>query len=269
MGSGNYSSAKGVEIKISSIAPGFTLDSEAISGDLKFEFTELYSKADLLLTGFGTVGKHDDGTLEMLVTGGAFRTIVTKGNQILEGSLMLEELKVPTSLTGGVDNNMVVWDGNFDEQGNLVWEEAPMPNMENETNGFVQITQDYYHVFGKGLSHINIDRFWDDPSPRTAISVNVPQGCNKSNSGVFVSFDDILGILWTYYDAETGANFKTEGIPIGVTCNIVFVSESNGKWVYAIKPFTVTENGNIEILRSDLKIADSETEMVNLIDAFP
>jgi len=267
MGQGNYTSAKGVDITVMTLPPGFTLNGNLVDGNFKFEFTELYSKADLLLTGFGTVGKHTNGDLEMLVTGGAFRTIVTKDDQVLEGNFQLN-LTVPTSLTGGVDYGMIAWSGGFDEQDNLVWEEAPIPNMDNETSGVVQVTEDRYHVFGQGLSHINIDRFWDDPSPRTSISVDVPQGYDKSNSGVFVSFDDVLGILWTYYDVEVGANFKTEGLPIGVTTNIVFVSESNGKWVYAIKSFTITENGTIQILESDLQTA-TEEELVTVINALP
>jgi len=206
---------------------------------------------------------HANGDLEMLVTGGAFRTIFTKDEQRLEANFNFN-LQVPTSLIGGMDENMVIWDGDFDEQDNLVWRQVPP---ETET-GWIQMNQDVYSVFGNNLTHINIDRFWGDTSPKSNVAVSVPTGYDNSNSGVFVSFDEILGILWTGYDAND-TNFKTGSIPIGATCNIVFVSESEEKWVYAIKPYTIAENDTVEILASDLNIANSEAEMVEKIDALP
>jgi len=263
----NFDSQKGTIVSVNASDLNIAGAPLEVGSTAQFKFTELYSKADLLLTGFGTVGKHGNGDLEMLVTGGAFRTIITQDNQLVEGNLKVN-LDVPTSLTGVADNNMVIWDGNFDEQGNLIWEEAPLPNLESTISGIVQVTQDYYYVFGEGMTHINIDRFWGDTSPKTNVSVSVPQGYDNSNSGVFVSFDDILGILWTGYDTDQ-TKFNTGSIPIGVTCNVVFVSESNGKWVYVIKPYTIAQNGTVEILSSDLNIADSEAKMIELIDALP
>jgi len=262
----NFTSAKGTNVILT--ASNLTLAGVPleIGSTAQFKFTELYSKADLLLTGFGTVGKHDNGDLEMLVTGGAFRTIVTQEDQIVEGNFNVN-LQVPTSLTGGMDEDMIIWNGNFDEQGNLIWEEVP-ENSEAGVGGGIQVSQDYYYVFGEGLTHINIDRFWDDTNPKTNVSVSVPQGYDNSNSGVFVSFDDVLGILWTGYDSDQ-TKFNTGSIPVGVTCNVVFVSESNGKWVYAIKSYTIAQNDTVEILTSDLNISDSEAKMIELIDALP
>jgi len=259
----NFISPKGTQVFVNASSlnnAGVPLE---IGSTAQVEFTELYSKADLLLTGFGTVGMHANGDLEMLVTGGAFRTIFTKDEQRLEADFNFN-LQVPTSLTGGMDENMIVWDGDFDEQDNLVWRQV---SPETET-GWVQISQDFYSVFGNNLTHINIDRFWGNTSPKSNVSVSVPTGYDNSNSGVFVSFDDILGILWTGYD-QNQTKFNTGDIPIGVACNVVFVSESNGKWVYAIKPYTIAENGTVEILASDLNIANSEAEMVEKIDALP
>jgi len=258
-----FTSAKGTNVSVNANNLAINGTPLEIGSTAQVKFTELYSKADLLLTGFGTVGIHANGDLEMLVTGGAFRTIFTKDEQTLEANFDFN-LQVPTSLTGGMDEDMIIWDGGFDEQDNLVWEQVPM---ETET-GWIQISQDIYSVFGNNLTHINIDRFWGDTSPKSNVSVSVPTGYDNSNSGVFVSFDDVLGILWTGYD-ENQTIFNTGVIPIGVTCNIVFVSESEGKWVYAIKPYTVAQNGTLEILVSDLNIANSETEMAGLIDALP
>jgi len=222
----------------------------------QIEFIELYTKADLVLTGIGTVGKHPNGDLEMLETGGAFYVGITKdGVQVQTTSTHLS-LDVPYSLTSeGGDSDMILWTGDFNERGNLVWEQL---SGNLELGGVQKGETSYYAAIMNHLGWINIDHFWDDPRPKTSITFTVPQGYSSSNSEIFLSFNDVLGILW--YDGSD--------IPIGAEGNAIFVSEYNGKWVYAIKPFTVAENLTIQILSSDLQTA-TETELEAKINALP
>jgi len=243
--------AKGTNVSLSIVAAN--VNGTIATGDLDVEFIELYTKADLLLTNICTVGKHPNGDLEMLVTGGAFYVNISKDGEKVDVTNSHLSLNIPTSLTGGLDSDMVLWTGSFDNQENLIWEE-----FTDIEFGGVQKGEDFYHLsITDELDWINCDRFWDDPRPKTSLTFSVPQGYNSSNSAVFISFDGVLGIL-------RGAS----DIPIGAECNVIFVSESNGKWVYAIQPYTIVENGTIQIGGSDLNIA-TEAELIALINALP
>jgi len=231
---------------------GITLD---FGSTAQIEFTELYTKADLVLTGIGTVGQHTNGDLEMLKTGGAFYTRITKDGKQAETTISTHlSLDVPYSLTGGQDSDMVLWTGYFNEQGNLVWQEFT----DLELGGVQKGETGYYATISGRLDWLNIDHFWDDQRPKTSITFSTPQAYNSSNSEIFLSFNEVLGILW----------YNGSDIPIGAEGNAIFVSESNGKWVYAIKPFTVAENLTIQILGSDLQTA-TETELEAKINALP
>jgi len=265
----NFTSEKGVVLNLSTSNPTIEGVPLEVGSTLQLNFIELYNKADLLTTGIATMGKHTNGDLETLITGGAFYLDVTQNGQSVDFSYIGLTMQVPASLTGGLDNEMILWYGDFDEQGNLVWEEAEQGGIETVGDNFPTEGGDNptYYVFGNKLGWINCDRFWNDPRPKTPVSIDVPEGYNGSNSAVYLSFDDVLGLAQAYYYTETN-KFSIDGIPIGQGGSVIFVSESEGKWVYAIKSFTITENASFEILGSDLNDG-TQSEIEALIEALP
>jgi len=262
MAYGTFTSAKGTEVNISGVAE---INGETVTNkDLDVEFIELYTKSDLLVSGVGTMGKRNDGTLGFLKTGGAFYINISHNGQTIDGeSYFFVNLKVPTSLTGGADQNMVTWEGDFDEQGNFVWE--PLPYVE-----FI-IGDDFYQFFGGSIGWLNIDRFADNPNPTTSLSVKVPQGYDATNTKVCVSFSGITGLamLYNYNPAtQTFVELADGFINVNAEVNVIFISEYQGNWVYGIKPLTITEDTNIEFTTSDFSTATKQ-EVIALINALP
>jgi len=267
MGGVSFTSVKGNASV--SISGGFEINGELVKdSDLDVEFIELYSKADLLLSGIGTMGKHDNGNLGFLKTGGAFYVSVTKDGQPVDNdpqniSSMTVNIKVPPGLTGGMDDQMVSWFGDFNGDGDFVWE--PLPYSE------IIIGEEFYNFFSGAIGWLNIDRFYNSTSPRTSLSVKVPEGYNKTNAKVCVSFNGIDGLAMLYnYNPTTQTFMELSGGFIGIDdqVNVIFISEHEGNWVYAIKPLTITEDASIEFVTSDFQTA-TQVEVTTIINALP
>jgi len=266
MGGVSFTSTQGADVSISG---GFKINGELVKDTiLNVEFVELYSKADLLLSGIGTMGKHDNGDLGFLKTGGAFYISVTKDGQPVDNdpqniSLMYVNIKVPTSLTGGSDGDMTSWYGDFNNDGNFIWE----PLLYSESI----IGEEFYDFFGNAIGWLNIDRFYTNLSTTTSLSVKVPQGYNLTNSKVCVSFNGIAGLAMLYnYNPTIESFVELSGgfIGVGDQVNVIFISEEQGNWVYAIKPLTITEAASIEFVESDFQ-TKTQAEVTTIINALP
>lgn len=260
-----FTSKEGVKVAIDPSC--ITLNGTPVSAPFDVEFIELYRRADLLTTNIATMGKKTNGDLAMLLTGGAFYIKVMKDGKEVDKSSCIS-LQIPAALTGGTDPEMILWNGNIDAAGNLVWEEVPEGNVDNK--GDQEAGGGVYYTFVNEFGWTNVDRFYDDPREKTTIKVEVPNGYNNENSAVYLSYDgekNGLARLDTYADGIFSEHYGQ--IPIGLKVHIIFVSESKGKWVYAIKEKTIAANEVIKLLASDIKTAASETELKNKIKELP
>lgn len=265
-GVADFTSDDGVEVTLNTNC--LQINGMPVTGTIDVEFIELYDRANLLTTGVGTMGTHPDGTMEMLVSGGAFYVQILQNGVAVDPNSCGYTLRIPTTLTGGMDTEMLLWYGVEDENGNLIWEDA---NNEQGQGGGIETSNGLYWVWASQFGWTNVDRFYSDPRPKTTIFVGVPNGYDVSNSDVFLSYDGeetALARLDTY-DEETGLFSEHYGlIPIGLECHVIFVSEHNGQWVYAIKPYTVAEDGMVTISANDLATS-TESGLTTLINNLP
>lgn len=259
-----FTSAKGVEVRISEWC--LNLNGQPVSGEVEVEFVELYERGNLLSTNIATMGRHANGDLEMLVTGGAFYLNVYQNGVALDPWACFN-LRVPTDNTGGVDHDMVLWYGNFDANDNLVWDEIG----DVEQGVGLEMSNDLYYAYFGQFGWCNVDRFYNDPRPQTSLKVAVPQGYTDMNSSVYLSYDgeaNGLARLDTF-DQPNGLFSEHYGrIPIGLACHLIFVSEYQGAWVYAIKPISIVENEIISFNMNELNVA-TEAQLTQLINNLP
>lgn len=262
-----FTSAQGVDVSIFTACLTFGGENVEEGDILDIEFVELYNKGNLLTTSIATMGRNSNGDLEMLVTGGAFYINVTHNGLSNDNDYCGYSMKIPASNTGGIDEDMILWFGNFDEDGNLVWDEA---NGQQGQGGEFWMDDDTYNIWANQFGWTNVDRFYNAPDPKTTILVDVPDGYDSSNCAVYLSYNGELGLArLDTYDEDTEYFSEHYGlIPVGLECNVIFVSEHDGQWVYAIKPVTIAENEVIEILQSDLNTT-SESQLTSLINALP
>ena len=255
-----FTSAKGAEIKIYTSC--LTIGGQALEGDVEIEFVELYERGNLMTTNVATMGKHQNGDLEMLVTGGAFYLNITQNGIEIDNSACGIQMKVPTALTGGVDYDMIMWYGDMDSDGDLIWEEAG--------NGAgVEITDSYYFAFLNQFGFTNIDRFYNDPRARTTLLVDVPSGYDQENSRVYLAYvGEIYGLsrLQMFENGMFSEHFGQ--IPIGLECHVIFISEFEEQYVFATKTVSIAEGEIVTISSEDLSVT-TEEGITNYINALP
>lgn len=263
-GSISLTSENGVSIYINGNC--LTLNGNAVTGQVDLEFVEIFDKGNMLITNKPTMGIMPNGDKALLLTGGEFFINATQNGANLEIGCDIQ-LGIPADLTGGVDNDMILWNGNIDEDGNLAWEEE---NEDPDKRGVFAEGNQYY-AFLNGFGWSNVDRFYNDPREKTTILVDVPEGYDKDNCSVFLSYDGEdsgLANLDTY-DVTSGLFSEHYGqIPIGLECHVIFVTEEAENWKYAVQAATIIENGVITITDSETAIV-TQAQLVAIINALP
>ncbi len=252
-----------------------TNNGSPISGTVDIKVIELFKSGGMVITNKPTMGRMENGDKALLISGGEFFINATQGGVQLQLDCSIQVL-VPTSLTGQVDNEMILWKGiGIDEDcglpiicDNIVWEEIENEEVEitNGDNGETLYVAD----FGE-FGWTNVDRFFQDSRPKTTLLVGVPNGFDNTNSSVYIYYNgepNALGELDTYIEEQQLFSEHYGQIPIGLECHIIFASEDNGNWLYAIKPATIVDGEIITISDADLNTATAN-ELEALINDLP
>ncbi|MFB9055953.1 hypothetical protein ACFFU9_04290 [Mariniflexile ostreae] len=261
-----FTSQKGVKISINTSC--LTLNGEPVTGPVDLEYVEIFEKGNMLATNKPTMGLKPNGDKALLLTGGEFFVEATQNGTALETTCSFQ-MEIPADLTGGVDPEMILWDGIIDDDGNLVWDEQERDAANGKGGVFGEGNQ--YFGFFQSFGWTNVDRFYNDSREKTTILVGVPTGYNNANSAVYISYDGEetgLAQLDTY-DETTGLFSEHYGqIPIGLECHIIFATEENNNWKYAIKAVTIVENDIITFTEAETELA-TEAQLATLINGLP
>jgi hypothetical protein len=260
-------SAKGVKLTINGDC--LTKNGVAVTGTVDIEYIELFDKGTMLVTNKPTMGITADGKKNLLISGGEFFIKATQGGVELQTSCTMN-LIVPTALTDGLDNTMTLWTGVIDDKGELAWKDA-RPNADGNGGGKGGVQGEganYYVTFGN-FGWTNVDRFYSDPRPKTTLLVDAPEGYDNENSAVYLSYDGEGTNALAKLDTYTAQGLFSEHygqIPIGLACHVIFVTEDNGQWRYAIKAVTVAAN-DVYIFTIAETTVGTEAQLVAAINA--
>lgn len=243
------------------IAPNcLMLNGNAVTGMVDLELVELYNSEDMLVTNRTTMGRLPNADLAMLESGGSFYVSVSQNGEQLDGTNCNIQIRVPASLTGGPNNGMTLWTGTINDDNFLEWEED-----DDDQNIFVEGNE--YFTFPNDFGWINVDIFYSDPSPKTTILVDVPNGYTLENSAVYLKYEDTPNALahLDTYNMNTGYFSEHYGqVPIGLSCHVIFVTEQDGQWLYAVKQETIEENEIITFTTNELQEA-TENQLTTII----
>lgn len=259
-------SAKGVKLNINGNC--LTKNGNAVTGAIDIEFVELFDKGSMLVTNKPTMGLMADGKKNLLISGGEFFIKATQGGVDLQASCPMSMI-VPTSLTGGLDNTMTLWTGVIDEAEELVWREAKAGADGANGKGGVQGEGNNYYVTFGNFGWTNVDRFYSDPRPKTTILVDAPEGYDNNNCAIYLSYDGEGTNALAKLDTYTAAGLFSEHygqIPVGLACHIIFATEDNGQWRYAIKGVTIAANQTYTFTLAETTVG-SEAQLVAAINA--
>eukprot|EP00731_Ephydatia_muelleri_P032985 g32985.t1 len=209
-----------------------------------------------------------DGKKNLLKSGGEFFIKATQAGVELATTCNIN-LIVPTNLTGGVDNTMTLWKGIIDTKGDLAWADARDAAGANGGKGGVQAEGNNYYVTFGNFGWTNVDRFYSDPRPKTTILADAPEGYDNTNSAIYLSYDGEGTNALAKLDTYTAAGLFSEHygqIPIGLACHVIFATEDNGNWRYAIKAVTV-QAGDVYTFTLAETTVGTEAQLVAAINA--
>lgn len=258
-------SAKGVVITLNGNA--LTKNGNPVTGAIEITYIELFDKGRMLVTNKPTMGVMANGNHAMLKSGGEFFIKASQGGVDLV-TISNITLVVPTNLTGGLDNTMTLWAGAVDTKDELVWRAADAVGANGTKGGVDGVQNSYYVTFGN-FGWTNVDRFYSDPRPKTTILVGAPQGYNNTNSAIYLSYDGEGQNALAKLDTYTAAGLFSEHygqIPVGLACHIIFATEDNGQWRYAIKAVTITAGATYTFTLAETSVG-SEAQLVAAINA--
>lgn len=262
----SFTSAKGVKVNINGDC--LTKNGTPVTGAVTIEYIELFDKGNMLVTNKPTMGLTADGKKNLLISGGEFFIKATQGGVELQTSCSMNML-VPATLTDGVDNAMTLWTGAINEAGELAWREVKAGADGGNGKGGVQGEGNNYYVTFGNFGWTNVDRFYSDPRPKTTILVDVPEGFDNNNSAVYLSYDGEGTNALAKLDTYTAAGLFSEHygqIPIGLACHVIFATEDNGQWRYAIKGVTVAA-GDIYTFTLAETTVGTEAQLIAAVNA--
>jgi len=259
-------SAKGVVITLNGNA--LTKNGIPVTGAIDITYVELFDKGNMLVANKPTMGVMLDGNKSLLKSGGEFYINASQGGVNLQTTSNIQ-LQVPTGLTGVADAAMTLWTGAIDTNDNLVWNQVRDVGTTAGKGGVGMQANTYYVSFGN-FGWTNVDRFYSDLRPRTTILVSAPTGFNNTNSSIYLSYDgegrNALAKLDTFITATNLFSEHYGQIPIGLACHVIFVTEDNGNWRYAIKAVTVAAGDVYSFSLSETAVV-TQAQLVALINA--
>lgn len=258
-----FTSKQGAELFI---FPNCLMDetNTIVTGEVEMTFIEIYDRGNMVLTNKPVMAKDPEtGHSVPLITGGQYLLEVKQGDKKLRGCHY--RLNVPGDLTGGVDTDMVLWDGTIDNDGNLIYENV------TDRQSYIEFgeTLTEYGVIHDRFHWCNIDKYLNYDGPKTRIKVHVPSAYNSKNSAVYVAFSEenkALAQLDTYNETEKYFSEHYGFVPVDKTAHIIFISESQGSAVYVIKSVTIAANQSITIATNELQTGTLE-QVIALINA--
>lgn len=245
-------------------------DGNTATGEVDIKLIEIFDRSTMVLMRKPTMGRDENDALSALKSGGQFYIEATQGTKKLHPAKGFTII-APVDNTGGADENMRLFTGVEECDAplcNVVWEEdaadrnVGIDGMQNTGGSF-----DAYYAFRNKFGWTNIDRWYNDPRPKTTIFVDVPTGFDNTNCAVFMAYKGEPSALAMFdtFDSNTGLFSEHYGlIPVGLEVHFILVSIIEDEIHYAVQSATITENHK-EII-SDTKMI-SKDALIELIDS--
>ncbi len=266
-----------------------TTSGDLASGEIEIELIEIFDKGSMLVTDMPSIGQRPSGEVAQLISGGEHYVGATQDGEELALNSSFQ-MTAPVDNTGGPDFDMTLFraevtdgvDADLDDQ--AVWiEQGADPDTDGGDGIEVvrgepgegatgEFAGTYYSMISSQFGWSNIDRWYSDPRPKTTIHVDVPDGWDDTNSAVYLSYDGEPTALarMDTFDGATGYFSEHYGlIPIGLEVHLIFVTESEGDWSYAIQGTTIVD-GHLTTFASADDLIETDTDgLVAAINALP
>lgn len=270
-----YNSLQGDEGIWVQISPNSFVDGQGslVTNPVTVEFIVLFDRTSMLMLGKNTNGTRPNGEVQAMVSGGEYYlNAYSDGEQVFLNQNL--SVKIAVAYGGTEYFEMRKFDGGSILNGDLAWELAadsliPIDTVTVDSIeganifGYVPV----YSILENNWGWTNIDRWINDPRPKTPLHVRVPEGYDRTNCEVYLSYDGEPNALAAFYIWDSAQSLFTYGpIPIGLECHFIAVTMIEDVLHYAIQGNTIEED-HIEVIGG--WTPTTQAELADLIDALP
>lgn len=255
--------ARGTRVYI----PGGTFQNASgtpVTGTVEIRMVEILDLTDVILMNKPTVSNG-----ELLTTGGELKIDAYQGGQKLgltPGANV--SFMVPTATP---DANMGLFLGTPDPQLDVNWVPSDSLGVTDSVTVVGDTTgaggwSDYYwfDITGDSLGWINCDYFYNDPNPKTTLSVIPNSSHDETNTNVWIYVSSANSVAPLWWDAADSFNSYDSSIPEGLNVTIVAISEISGQYYSAFVPISVVTNHIENITLNATTLAQFDTDLDNL-----
>lgn len=265
----NFTSAKGVIININGNSL-YKKTGELVTGNVDLEYIEIFDRGSMIATNKPLMGYDSSDNLRPLVTGGEFYVNVTQNGEQLTIPYMPYRLTIPAELTGELDSNMILWNGTIDDNGDLTWDEFEFREGQKGEGGvFTDGESNSYNLLSNDFGWTNVDILASEEGEKTPLLVAVPEGYTNKNASVYVAYKgkpNMLAFLDVYSPEKKLFSEHYGWAPIGFNLYVIFTSEHEGKYLYAIKDVTIAKNTTITFTIDEMQTGTKD-EVIAKINA--
>ena len=226
----------------------------SVTGNVHIELIEIYTKRGMVMSNKPTTSSGN-----LLVSGGEINIVATQnGSKLNLAPASNVVIQMPTS---NPISGMQVFYGSIDLVDGLNW------TLADSSSSSVSIVTDslvtdpsmpyFYYFLSTSLDWINCDYFYNDPNPRTSITISTPKGYDQSSTKVFIVLNDYNSIAQTYWD---GSNFSQPNtLHEGLNTTVAAIAEIDGIYYSAFSPEIITTNHEATLTFSETTVQAFES----------
>ncbi|SFD57895.1 hypothetical protein SAMN05518672_102481 [Chitinophaga sp. CF118] len=221
-----------------------SLTGALVTGTVTIKLTEVLSKKDILLSGPMT-----EANGQLLISGGEINVRATADGRALVPGDSAIEVKVPQVMRAGDMNLFVQAPRKVDNNGGVpvdypnTWVPAPYAPFGMGDNSYV------FNL--PAFTWVNCDRFYQDPAPKTTITVSPDFQDSDSLTGlqVMIVFSDITTVITLPFNYQL-LQFQSylNSLPVGKEGELVIIGkDENGYIEFGTQHITIAADMHIDI----------------------
>ena len=234
---------KGTKITFPANAFKDSITGDLVSGTVTVKLIEVLSKKDILLSGPMT-----ESNGQLLISGGEIKVTATANGRVLAPADSIE-VKVPQVMKAG-DMNLFVQAPRKQQGDSAViaalpttWVPAPYAPFGMGDNSYIFTLP--------AFTWVNCDRFYNDPAPKTTITVSpdFQDSDSLTNIQVMLVFTDITTVITLPFNYQL-LQFQSyeNSLPVGKEGELVIIGKDKDGYIeFGTQHITIAQNMHVDI----------------------
>jgi hypothetical protein len=234
---------KGTKITFPANAFKDSITGDLVSGTVTVKLIEVLSKKDILLSGPMT-----ESNGQLLISGGEIKVTATANGRVLAPADSIE-VKVPQVMKAG-DMNLFVQAPRKQQGDSAViaalpttWVPAPYAPFGMGDNSYIFTLP--------AFTWVNCDRFYNDPAPKTTITVapDFQDSDSLTNIQVMLVFSDITTVITLPFNYQL-LQFQSyeNSLPVGKEGELVIIGKDKDGYIeFGTQHITIAQNMHVDI----------------------